>query len=276
MGWGGQVWGNSPWGLELNLPPPQPSSSSQVANSTTYIDLLGLQLGLIRIPGESAINYLKRLEAASVLRRDHPYEGALNEINLQLGLAPSKYINIQLPVDTVVKASIAGVIIGTHPIIPLVQFDTDSMWNFRMLSDVVVDINKLVPATLLVADGPAFQIARQTNSIWSFSESISSNPTRLLQTGIQVGSEVFNQSVPPYTLTSDGLIKFTTDPDGGTEITYNYVVTPYNLVGAPVSMIGFTDPEFASVATTTGNVLSYQVSEFLQAIMTADRSYWTE
>ncbi len=246
----------------------------QETNSTTYVDQLGIQLGLNRLQGETASNYLKRLEFASRLRREHPYEGALNEMSLQLGVEPAKYINIELADNQVVTSSIAGVVIGQNPPIPVLTFDADTMWNWRLLSDIVAGINTIVPATLLVADGPAFQIARQSNSFWSFSEAVSGVQLQLSNSGIQVGSELFNQVVPAYTLTSDGKLNFTIEPNDGTTITYNYVITPYNLVGSPIAMIGLTDPEFALVAANSNSSLAYQVREFVQALMLVDRSYW--
>lgn len=248
----------------------------QVSNSTSYADVLGLQIGLDRLQGETTPTYLKRLEAAVRLRREHPYEGALNEVSLQLGFAPAPYISLNVAAGIVITSSIAGITVGSHPTVPLLSFDNDTMWKWRMLSDVVSDLNLYVQATLLVADGPAMQIARQTNSLWSFSESVAGVQTQLLNTGIIVGSELFNQSVPSYTLTSNGLITFSVEPNSGTEITYNHISAPYDLVGSPVSMIGFTDPEFASVAAMSNSALAYQVREFIQAIMLIDRSYWAD
>lgn len=252
----------------------------QIANSTTYSDLLGLQLGLPRLLGETTNTYVKRLEFAAALSRKHPYQGALSEINLQLGVEPTQYINVQMGADQIISASIAGVVIGNIPstqtTIPLLEFDADTMWNWRLLSAVVADINKIVPATLLVADGPAFQISRQTNSLWSFAESISGVHVQLKFSGVQVGSESFNQIVPSYSLSEDGQLVFDIEPPSNLTITYNYIIAPYNLVGAPVALIGFLDPEFASVAETPNSALAYQLREFIQSIMKIDRSYWAE
>lgn len=252
----------------------------QESNSSTYVDLIGVQVGLPRLTGETALQYIKRLEFAVNIIRTHPYAGSLDEVNLQLGVEPALYISLNLPANTIVTASIAGVTVGSNPTVPLLTFDLDTTWNWRMLSDVVNDLNTVAPgiAALLVPDGPAFQIARQTNSIYSFGESISSVglQTQLLHSGVQVGSEKFNQVVPPYTLTIKGILTFSSLPPSGVTITYNYIVTPYSLVGAPVALIGLTDPEFASMAQTPQGVIAYQVSEFVQAIMAEDRSYWSE
>lgn len=274
MGWGEDFWGSSFWGSGGNVTPLP--TGSQITNSTTYADILGLQLGLQRLQGELSRDYIKRLEAAAALRRDHPYEGALNAINLQLGMTPARYINIQLEANQVMTVSMAGITIGNNPTIPLLTFDADSMWTFRMLSDVVSDINNIVIATLLVTDSPAFQLARQSNSLWSFAESVSGIQSNLLHSGIQQSSVIFNQSVPGYTLTSDGLLTFISEPPSNTLITYNYIVTPYDIVGSPTALIGFTDPDFANVAVTNTGVVAYQVSEFIQSIMNVDRSYWAD
>lgn len=249
----------------------------QKTNSTTYADTLGLQLGLDRLQGETSTQYLKRLEFAAKLRREHPYEGALNEMTLQLGFEPTAYVRLSTIGATIVNISIGGVVIGNHPSIPLVTFDNDSMWKWRMLSDVVADINAITPATLLVADGPAFQLARQSNSLWSFSEDIAGTQIQLQQmAGIVVGSELFNQTVPSYTLTAAGLLTFAAEVPQATQITYNYIVTPYDVVGSPVVLIGLKDPEFASVAAAPNSSLAYQVREFIQSIMLTDRSYWAK
>lgn len=245
-------------------------------NSTTYADLVGLQVGLDRLQGESASDYVKRLEVATHLRREHPYEGALNEINLQLGMIPAKYLHIELPTSTVISVSLAGVIIGTHAAIPVVTFDSDTMWKWRSLSSVVADMNAIASTTLLVDDGPAFQLARQSNSLWSFAEDVQGLQIQLDFSGVIVGSELFNQIVPSYSLTSGGLLTFSVEPPAGTQITYNYVTASYDVVGAPVAMIGLKDPEFASVAANSTSTLAYQVREFIQAIMLEDRSYWAQ
>lgn len=256
------------------MPNPNVKVLSKI-NSTTYADIIGLQFGLDRLPGETAENYVKRMETASHLKRAHPYEGALNEINLQLGFIPKPYIHIEMSIPTVMNISIAGVVIGVAPTIPLLTFDLDNVWNWRSMSDVVADIDKVVPATLLVPDGPALQLARQSNNLWAFSEEVTANQFQLKNNGILVGSEYFNQNVPPYILREDGLITFHDAPPAGLKITYNYIVTSYDIVGSPVALIGFTDPEFPTVAATGISNLAYQVREFLQTIMLQDRSYWS-
>lgn len=249
----------------------------QQVNSTSYADEVGILIGLDRLPGETTTAYVQRLEAATQLRRDQPYEGALNGINLALGFLPSPYIHLAIPANTVVSVSIAGIVVGSHPRIPLLTFDVDAYWNFRKLSEIVTDLNALTSATLLVDDGPAFQLARQSNSLFAFSEPVGGQTYQLKATsGVQVGSELFNQTVPAYTLTAAGQLVFEAEPNAGTTITYNYIVTPYDLVGAPVSLIGLTDREFPAVAETSSSQLAFQVSEFVQAAMLQDRSYWAE
>lgn len=243
-------------------------------NSTTYADVVGLQVGLDRLPGETAESYIKRLEAAGHLRREHPYEGSLNEINLQLGFQPEVYIHLKSIGSAILSISIAGIVIGATPVIPLLTFDLDNVWQWRKLSEVVADINQITPAVLMVPDGPALQLARQTNNLWAFSEDADATQIQLKNTNIQVGTEYFNQAVPAYTLRPDGLLTFRGAPPSKLKITYNYIVSPYDVVGSPVAMIGFTDPEFAQVAATGVSNLAYQVKEFLQTVMLQDRSYW--
>lgn len=248
----------------------------QLSNATTYVDLLGLQLGLTRLPGETANTYLKRLEAAARLIREHPYEGALNEMSLQLGFEPQVYATINAGDTDIITVSIAGVTVGTNPTVPILTFDSDTMWNWRLLSDVVSDLNKFVPTTLKVKDGPAFQLARQSNSLWSFAENISGLQLQLQHSGVKVGSELFNQTVPSYVLDTTGTIKFSMEPSVGTQITYNYITSPYDVVGSPIAMIGLKDSEFSSVANAPNGALAYQIREFVQSIMLIDRSYWAK
>lgn len=245
-------------------------------NSTSYIDVLGLQLGLDRLQGESTIDYLKRIEAAARLRRDHPYEGATNEINLQLGFEPSIYIELPNLGSSIINITMAGIQIDNNPVIPLVTFDRDSLWNWRTLSDVTIDINNITQATLMANDGPSFQLAKQSNSLWSFAEDIKGIEVNLLHSGVIVGSELFNQVVPSYVITEDGFITFSSELPAGVQITYNYLVSPYDIVGSPVSLIGLKDPEFVNIAEASTGVLAYQIREFVQQIMREDRSYWTK
>lgn len=245
-------------------------------NSTSYADTVGLQFGLDRLQGESTQDYLKRLEFASRLRREHPYEGELNEVSLQLGFEPKAYLNCPSLDTTVLTISIGGVVIGNNSAIPLLTFDNDSMWKWRMLSEVVADMNAITPTTLLVDDGPAFQLARQSNFLTSFAEDISGSLVQLEHGGVVVGSEIFNQTVPSYIITASGLITFSAEVPVGTQVTYNYIVPDYDVVGSPVGMIGLKDPEFAGVAIAPDASLAYQIREFVQTLMRTDRSYWAK
>jgi len=253
-------------------------NSLEVYNSTTYADVLGLLLGLNRLQGETADKYLQRLEYAARLRRDHPYEGSLNQVTLALGFVPQKYIHLATGSWSIITISIAGVKIDSHTIIPILTFDSDGMWRWRMLSDVVADINTTIGslATLLVDDGPAFQLCHQSNSQWSIAEPITGIKYQLAFPGVQVGSEKFNTTVPSYTLTSDGVLTFSSEPIANTQITYNYILSPYDVVGSPVSLVGLLDNGFSDVAETPDGALAYQVKEYVQKIMTTDRSYWTK
>src|SRR3954468_17015242 len=92
----------------------------QKVNSTSYVDVLGLQLGLDRLQGETSDEYTKRLEFAARLRRAHPYEGTLNEVSLQLGFEPTAYMRISSSQQepSIINISIAGIQIDDNPIVP--------------------------------------------------------------------------------------------------------------------------------------------------------------
>src|SRR3954447_23762572 len=59
-----------------------------VANSTSYVDFLGLYAGLSRFPGETSDQFAYRIQRAVNLNLSSNYEGLLNQINLRLGLQP--------------------------------------------------------------------------------------------------------------------------------------------------------------------------------------------
>ncbi|SRR6266702_2252614 len=138
-------------------------------NSTTYADIAGLEGNIDRLQGESADQYLDRLARACVEDRTHVYEGVVAEIATQLGLSVQPGIKIAGPADTVITCDLTGITLAsgsTSLTCSLVTLDVDEAWSWNSLSTLVLLINQsnLWTATLLVPDGAAVQLCRQTNT----------------------------------------------------------------------------------------------------------------
>jgi hypothetical protein len=147
-------------------------------NSTTYADILGLQLGIDRLPGERSVDYLHRLTEAASLRRDHTPEGTLSEIAIRLGLGLTPAISItSSDPNATVKCNMSEVTLisnGVTVTCPIVTIDEDEFWTWKKLSDVVEAINlagTTYEAKLLVRDAPALQIASQSNVAYNEDQS---------------------------------------------------------------------------------------------------------
>jgi hypothetical protein len=54
--------------------------NNPLMNSMTYVDLLGILVGLTRMPGEASDVFLDRVTRAGVLRRTPDYVGLMNEL----------------------------------------------------------------------------------------------------------------------------------------------------------------------------------------------------
>jgi hypothetical protein len=259
------------------------TSQLQLVNSLTYADLAALNLGLSRFPGEKAATFLARCYQATTRRRDHSYEGTQDELCLQLGLAQSEGISIASTDPTLAIASSIGLVtvltLGVTHQIPTVTMAVDNYWEWRLLSDVVRDLNSIpgVTALLLAEDGPALQLARQSNIHTVVGEPIISNDQILEHAGILEASAAFNNAPGDYVLYGEtGELILHATPALGLAISYQYLVLPFNLVCTQVGLFGLTEPALATVGVGSNNVLAYQLREAIQVVMTADPSYWAE
>ena len=256
----------------------------QKFNSTTYSDQLSVLMGLYqdRQAGETADLFLDRLYSAAYSRRDHTMEGTINEISDLLGL------NIQAGIlvtpanpSTVIQVS-AGQItltLGTAiATIPTVTITPDGFWSWNYLSSVVDSINSqtIVPvvATLQIPDTYAIQLVPQSSLGCSLSEPIEGTTIQLKYSGVAVGSELFNNPVPPYTLSSNGSLVFTSAVPSNTTVCYIYNLSPFILTCSEVSVINLMDPALATTAKCPNGAIVYQVREFNQDILAQDPSYW--
>jgi hypothetical protein len=259
---------------------PFTSPDLRTVNSTTYADVAGLPFGLERLPGEDSHAFIDRLYSAVSSRRDHSFQGTVNEIALQLGLRVRTGITVSsTDPSAVISCSVQGVRLvsgATDVTYPLLTIEEDGLWKWRLLSDLVSDIDTTsgFTATLTIADGPALQLVRQGNVNTVINEQIEGNRDQLARAGIISGSERFNKAVPSYTLSSSGLLIFSTEPAADLTISYQYLTMPYEMVCSEVGVLGLLDPNLNQAAVTGGGVLAYQVREALQEIMEEDPSYW--
>jgi hypothetical protein len=251
----------------------------QESNSTTYIDILGVLLGLSRLPSETSQSFYDRLMRATKSNRTHQYIGLINELSLQLGLNLHLAVQLSGPVLTNVSVSIAGISLSNSSLtaitIPIFTVDADDLWTWRMLSAVVADINTAgYAAEMLIEDVPAITLLKQQNIMLVVAMPISGQDIDLGYSGILVGTELFNTTVPSYTLTSDGNLSFSSPVSSGTQITFKWQAWPYNIVSCDVNVLSLTDPSLSAVAVTPDGNLIYQVREYIQNIMQTDQSYW--
>jgi hypothetical protein len=254
-------------------------------NSTTYVDALAIQLGLFqdRMVGETSDHFLDRLYSAAYNKRDHTLEGTINNISYQLGLSLQAGI-VVTPTNplTVITVSVGRITFapasGSPLVIPTVSISPDDMWEWRSLSDVVLDINNLssgaLTATLQIPDALAIQLVPQCSLKCSVAENVVNTTSQLNNTGIVVGSELFNVAVPAYTITTAGALTFASSPPAGTTISYMYNMSPFILTCSPVSVINLMDPALQDTAVCPDGSLVYQVREFNQQILTLDSCYW--
>jgi len=254
------------------------SLSLQLYNSTTYADQLAIQLGLFqdRLTGEPSTAFLDRLYAAAYARRDHTLEGVINEMVSLLGLSIQAGILVtSIDTSTVITVGAGQLTIGSV-VIPTVTIDSDDYWEWRMLSDVVSDINSLTYSTavLQIPDAYAIQLVPQSSLGCSIAEPITAITMQLLKTGIAVGSELFNNPVGSYVLTAGGSLTFSVAPQQGTTISYTYNMSPFSLTCSEVGVINLMDPALQTTALCPDGSLVHQVQEFVQQILTSDPCYW--
>lgn len=241
-------------------------------NSTSYVDLLGIQSGLERIPGESTHSFADRVAQSAVLERDASYVGQMNELMLQLGFTLQEAVVIEAPGEISVDLN------GIHTLglsIPLVEIDVDNFWRWRTLSEVVADLNAAgAVATLLIEDGPAFQLCRQSNTLQRLRQPVDGQ-TLVLDGPLVSDSLSFNRSVPSYTVQGT-LVRFTSPVPAGTEATYKFRPESFKLVSSPVFLMSMVDSALGTLAVDTNGPLVYQMREFVQEMMERDRSYWAK
>lgn len=255
--------------------------ASQVpVNSSTYADELGVLIGIDRLSGEAAGDYLDRLAMAVTSSRSADYIGLMNQICLALDLPMSQAIEIDGPDDATITVSIGGLSLSAAravTTIPLVSLTVDNFWKWQTLSALVAAVNQVpgFSATLLGDDGLALQLVHQSNTNQILAEAISGQTTRLTYGALVQGSELFSIPVPAYSYGADGqTLRFTSPLTYGCQVTYNYRLLPYRLVAAPVGLISLSDPELTGIALGSNGTMVYQLREYLWQAAAKDLSYW--
>ena len=249
-------------------------------NTTSYIDMVGVMLGLSRNTGETSDRFAIRLQEAARSDRSGTYAGMLNELRLQLGLEFQQAISLSSATPFTLTCSIAGVKIvnsaGSYNV-PLLTIDPDGVWVWALLSGIASALNALpgFAAALTGIDGPALQLVRQSNTLLAIGEAISGGTVRLAHAGLVRGTELFSTLVPSYTFSTDGQSLYFAQPvPDGVTITYQYALVPFSLISCSAAILALSDPGLASVAVTSSNQLAYQAREFIWAVSNQSLSYW--
>jgi hypothetical protein len=248
----------------------------QVNSAVSYPDMLGLYLGLTRSVGEDNVTFLKRLYQASNAIKNSTVQGLIDTITFNLDLSINQAISITGPVGATIVL-VPGILILNGTQIQLFTLAPDTYMEWMQLSEVVAAVNALSgwSATLLIPDTTAITLCKQTNINTALNEVV--NTTDLVYTtnnaGLIESSLVFSFTPPSYSVSGDN-ITFATNPTSGLTISYQNIISPYNIISSDVNLIGLTEPNLIAAATNSSNVLGYQINEALQAIMAADASYW--
>lgn len=249
---------------------------TQANTPTSYVDILGLYLGLSRFVGETNTQFLARLYKSAKSVKDTSVKGLINNLSSILNLNTYKGISLTYPNNTLITC-VPGELTISSTKIPLFNLAEDTYIEWRLLSDVVNDINNIegISATLLVADGPALKLSQQSNSNIYLNEAIDSiNLSYSFKNqGFIPGSELFNLNTSSYSITNN-VITFESAPSVDLTVSYQTISSNYNLVVSDVSLVPLVAGPFITNSTNSDNQLGYQVREAIQTAMSKDLSYW--
>jgi hypothetical protein len=250
-------------------------------NSTTYCDVVGLSMGLERLPGETSTRFLTRASQAITGTRDHSYEGLINQLSMEFNLEIKTGISItysgtslQLFVEI---GQIKVITENGTTIIPTVNTAVDNYWTWKLLSEVITSLNNIsgISAILTGIDGSALQLIKQSNLVTVVNQSIMGQDQFLGHINLVLGSESFNVHPGIYELNyNTGEIIFEGNPTSNLMITYQWTAPNYNLICAPFNVFSLTDKSISETGVNSEGIPVYQVQEILQDIMSNDLSYW--
>ncbi len=251
----------------------------QQVNSTTYVDLLGVMVGLERLLGETSDSFIERVLLAAKSNRSSEYIGVINELNLQFGTKLYHCLAVSGSSPFEFRSSGIKVYVqqeDTNYSTPLFVVEPDGYIIWKTIGQVAEEISQNTDLHVdVLQDAPALQLVRQSNVFRQVSEDISGSTIRLQKPYAIPGSEVFTGNVSLYEYKTTSLITFESPVDSGT-ISYKYRVCPYRAVASPVSALSMTDPDFQEFASGPDNQLTFQARSALQAVSKVDRSYWTK
>lgn len=258
-----------------------PKSQIVPTNSVSYVDNLGILAGLERLSGETSAEFAERIELAISASRGAEYAGLMNSLALTFGLKMRQAIKINSVDAFDVKVVFGGIVLSTPNevlSVDLLRISDDNFWEWKKISQVVDEMNRSAAFTAEMTgpDGMAFELVSQSNTVLVSGETLNGSRTERLQHGrLVAGSEVFNAPVPVYTVGADGRTLYFEAPcPPDTKVTYRYRACPYSMVASPVSVIRMMDSEFAKWAVGSNGNMIYQVREYVQEVMSKDRSYW--
>ena len=251
-------------------------------NSTSYVDMLGILVGMERLAGETADRFAERIDLAISAQRGSDYVGLMNNLSLAFGLEMYPLVQISSDQDFDIRVVFGSMIVlvgGVSTVIPLLHLSVDNFWEWRKISEVLADLASLRGLQVESRsrqDGPALQLVRQSNTVLVVGEVLAGAKIEQLMHGRLIPETIsFSLPVPAYTVSNDGrTLQFSTPCAAGITVSYQYRTRPYLLVASPVSLLSLTDPNVTGLSMGTNGTVIYQVREYLQEILQRDRSYW--
>lgn len=249
-------------------------------NSVSYVDMLGVLAGLERLPAETSDQFSERIELALSAARGPDYAGLVNSLSLAFGLEMREVMRITGEPDLWVECGFGVLHAGSnnhYVSVWLLRVAEDDFWEWKKISEVVAELAEAgVSVEMIGADGPAFQLLRQSNTLLVTAEDLSGGKTvRLAHGKLVEGSESFSNPVPSYTVGSDGqTLQFAAPLPEGTTVTYRRRVSPYTVIAAPLAAFSLLEPGVRTAAQAGNGRLVYQAREYLQEILLRDGSYW--
>jgi hypothetical protein len=203
----------------------------QVNSGVSYPDVLGLYLGLTRFVGEDNVTFLKRLYQASSAVKDTTAKGLIDTITFNLDLNINQGISITGPIGASIVV-VPGILILNGTKIPLFTLAPDTYMDWLLLSEVVSKINSLSgwSAVLLIPDTTAITICKQTNINTTVNEIVKTSDLvyNVTNAGLIESSLIFSFTPPTYSISEDE-ITFNANPTSGLTISYQNIISPYNL-----------------------------------------------
>jgi hypothetical protein len=251
----------------------------QKVNSTTYVDLVGVMVGLERSVGETSDVFLERVLLAAKSNRSSEYIGLLNELNLQFGTKLYHCMSVSGASPFEFRVSGTKVYVRQDDAsfdTPLFVIEPDGYVVWKTLSQVAEELEENTDVSCdVLTDAPAIHLVRQSNIFRQVNEEISGTTIRLQKSNAIPGSEVFAGQIPFYEYLTTSVLKMETPVSYGT-VSYQYRICPYKVVGSPINILSMTDPDFYVYATGPQNQLSFQALSAVHSLAKVDRSYWTK